>query len=240
MSGSRSDWPGDFHPEFGLLCPSPRRRRGLRFALLSMVATMAVGATMGLAVAHWPDAEALASAGQPNDEQPLAAPIDASPVGHAQESCKAGATQDLVTFFFSSTCASSKPHARHHGARAGNRVATVILGRVDAAPSAPEPVAVAAIEPSQATAGVIATMTEKSTMMSPAPARPALPPKKSKAVSGAVPGAPIALNSPGRALSPQGHAINAAALSAYAATPRFGRDAFDSYDTSRVPFGRFR
>jgi hypothetical protein len=238
MSGSRSDWPVDFHPEFGLLCPSPRRRRGLRLALASMVAIMAVGATMGLAVAHWPDGEALAAAVQPNDEQPLVAPIDASPVGRAQESCKAGASQDLAVFFFGSTCSSGRPHARH-GARAANRVATVILGRVDAAPVAPEPVAVAAIEPSQVTAGVGARTAQKSTNAM-TPAQPALPPKKAKAMSGAAPGAPIALNSPGRALSRQGDAVNAAAVSAYAATPRFGRAAFDSYDASRAPFGRFR
>jgi hypothetical protein len=238
MSGSRSDWPGDFHPEFGLLCPSPRRRRGLRFALLSMVATMAVGATMGLAVAHWPDGEALAAAVQPNDEQPLVAPVDASPVGRAQESCKAGANQDLAAYFFGSTCSSSKPHARH-GARAANRVATVILGRVDPAPAEPDPVAVAAIEPSQVTAGIGARTAQKSTNAM-TPAQPALPPKKAKVVSRAVPGVPIALTPLGRAPSWQSDTVNAATVSAYAATPRFGRDAFDSYDTSRVPFGRFR
>ena len=86
MSGSRSDWPRDFHPEFGLLCPSPRRRRGIRLALVSAVATMAIGATMGLAVAHWPDGEAPVSAGEPNADQSLAVRIDGTPAGPAQES----------------------------------------------------------------------------------------------------------------------------------------------------------
>jgi hypothetical protein len=214
------------------------RRRGLRIALVAMVATMAIGATMGLAVAHWPDGEAPAFTGQPSDEQALGR-TDDSPVARAQESCKAGATQDLAAFFLSSTCGSGRPHARH-GAHAGNRVATVILGRVDAAPAEPEPRAVVAIEPSQITAGADAGTAGKSmNAMTPAPARPALPSKKAKAVSRTVPGAPIALSAP-LASSRQNDTVNAATVNAYAATPRFGRDAFDTYDASRVPFGRFR
>jgi len=60
MSTSLSDWPSvpDFHPEFGLLCPSPRRRRSLRLAMASVIVGMAIGATMELAVAHWRDSDA--------------------------------------------------------------------------------------------------------------------------------------------------------------------------------------
>src|SRR5882757_447961 len=87
MSSSRSDWPAvpDFHPEFGRFCRSPRGRCGLRFAMVSIVAVVAIGATMGLAVAHWPDGDALGTTVRPMDEQPLVAGIEASPVARAQE-----------------------------------------------------------------------------------------------------------------------------------------------------------
>src|SRR5258708_26382696 len=136
MSRSRSDWPAapDFHPEFGLLCPSPRRRRSLRLVVLSVVSTMAIGATMGLAVAHWHDGEGLASTVQPMEglagaleipagaaqRSATAADVDALPAADAHESCKAGVS-DLAAFFLNPTCGSSRLHARH-GARAGNRV----------------------------------------------------------------------------------------------------------------------
>ena len=56
----------DYHPEFGLLCPSPRRRRGMRLAALCAVTAMAIGATMGLAVARWPaSGDGLAAASEP-------------------------------------------------------------------------------------------------------------------------------------------------------------------------------
>ena len=58
MSQPRSDWPAtDFHPEFGFLCPSPRRRRSIRRAVVCIMAGMAIGATVQLAVAHWRDSD---------------------------------------------------------------------------------------------------------------------------------------------------------------------------------------
>src|SRR6202043_1661083 len=154
----------------GFLCPSPRRRRAIRVAVLSIATTVAIGATMGLAVAHWSDGGGQAS--QQMDRQPpagglahpanstkhslSAAGVDASPVTPVpvtlrQEPCNAGAI-DPAAFFFNPACGSRRFHARH-GARATTRVATFILGRVDAAPeptgSAPTRLAVAANEPSQ-------------------------------------------------------------------------------------------
>jgi len=256
MSRSHSDWPAvpDFHPEFGLLCPSPRRRRSLRLVVLSVVTTMAIGATMGLAVAHWPDGEGLASTVQPMEgpagklgipasatqRSEIAAGVDALPAANAHESCKAGAG-DLATFFLNPTCGSSKLHARH-GGRAGNRVATVVIGRTDAAPATQTPVAAAAIEPSQAikSASVAGGATEKSA--TPAMAQP---PKKPKTISPPRLGAPIALTPPGSGLGRQN-----AVADANASPPRFGRDSFDTHgDTSRVTtlqsgfdasFGRYR
>jgi hypothetical protein len=258
MSSSRSDWRAvpDFHPEFGFLCPSPRRRRAIRLAVLSIATTVAIGATMGLAVAHWSDGGGQAF--QTMDRQPPAgvlahpansttrslpatdvdaspvtpAPVTPAPVTLGQESCNAGAI-DLGAFFFNPTCGSHRFHARH-GARAANRVATVILGRVDAAPdptgAAPTRLAQGATEPSQ--------VADKSTN----PLTP--PPKKRKALSGA----PI--NPPPHELSRQNDLLNGGMVSAYASTPKFGREPADPYRAKSrstalqssldAPFGRLR
>jgi hypothetical protein len=125
----------DFHPEFGLLSPSPRRRRALRLATLVVLATLATGATMGLAVAHRTGGEGLAVSSQTVEEQLPARPFDIganSPqLARAQASCQAGTSDDMAAFFLNPSCGGRKPHARH-GAQPANRVATVILGRVDA------------------------------------------------------------------------------------------------------------
>jgi hypothetical protein len=137
MSSSRSGSPlaPDFHPEFGLLCPSPSRRRALRLGPVAILATLAVGATMGLAIAHRTDAEGLAVASLTVEEQPPARPFDISAnspqLTRAQASCQAGTSEDLAALFLNPSCGSRKPHARH-GARETSRVATVILGRMDA------------------------------------------------------------------------------------------------------------
>jgi hypothetical protein len=249
MSSSRSDWPAgpDFHPEFGFLCPSPRRRRAIRVAVLSIATTVAISATMGLAVAHWtdgggqasqidrpPPAGVLAHPANSSKRSLPAAGADASPVTPVpvtlrQESCNAGAT-DPAAFFFNQACGSRRFHARH-GARANNRVATVILGRVDAAPEATgSRLAVAANEPSQTA--------DKSTNPLTAP------PRKRKAL----PDAPItpAAREPSR----QNDMLNGGMVSAYASTSKLGREPFEPYrDKSRstalqssfdAPFGRLR
>jgi hypothetical protein len=136
LSNSRSGWPlgPDFHPEFGLLCPSPRRRRALRLATVAVLAVLGIGATMGLAVAHRTDGEGLAAALLTVQEQLPARPFDISAnpgdVTRAQASCQAGASEDLAASFLNPSCGARKPHARH-GAREANRVATVIIGRMD-------------------------------------------------------------------------------------------------------------
>jgi uncharacterized low-complexity protein len=137
MSNSRSGWPlaPDFHPEFGLLCPSRRRRRALRLGTIAVLATLAIGATMGLAVAHRTDAKGLAAASLTVEEQPPARSFDISAnsgeLTRTQASCQAGTSEDLAALFLNPSCGARKPHAKH-GARETNRVATVILGRMDA------------------------------------------------------------------------------------------------------------
>ena len=125
----------DFHPELGLLCLSPRSSRAMRLATVAVLAALATAATMGLAVAHRTDGEGLAASSRPMDEQLPARPFDiaanSSQPARAQANCQAGTSGDMAALFLNPSCGARKPHARH-GAQATNRVATVILGRVDA------------------------------------------------------------------------------------------------------------
>jgi hypothetical protein len=143
MTRTRSDWPAapDFHPEFGFLCPSARKRRGLRLATALLVTTLAIGATMGFAVEHRSDEVAPVAAA----EQPLPGSTSAADPTRTRETCDEDLVKGLATYFLNinSRCGASKPHARH-GARTANRVATVIIGRTQALPAVP---AAAAVEP---------------------------------------------------------------------------------------------
>jgi len=191
MSTLHADWPStpDFHPEFGVLCPSPRRRRGMRLVMASVMAGMAVAATIELAVAHWRDRDvALAPAVTPIDEALLveraavpaaldsprasarpstsAAAADGLIARRPQGLCKEAGGKDLAAAFLNPTCGSGKAHARH-GARTNYRVATVIVGRTDSLP--------APAEPSHAATGTAG----KATASTPQPVeRPALPKKQ--------------------------------------------------------------
>lgn len=170
----------DYHPEFGLLCPSPRRRRGIRLAALCAVTTLAIGATMGLAVARWPaSGDGLAAASEPANSSPLAQ-VSASggvkPLGH--KSCKpekVDSFSDLLALFLAPDCGSSN-HVRH-GAREANRVANVIIGRTDAAPApAPAPTA----ENTAAPVEVKPADADKTSNVATAAVEPTKAPKKPK------------------------------------------------------------
>ncbi len=216
MTSSRSDWAAApaFHPEFGFLCPSARKRRGLRLAAALVATTLAIGATMGFAVEHrtdevGPGAAAVAAEPALPQATPAADPI------RARETCKGDLNQGLATFFLNinSPCGSSKPHARH-GARIANRVATVIIGRTEALPPAPAPTAV---EPSQVDSGKAEGPASVTTA---APERTASPKKpKTKTPAMALAASPAV----------------SAAVSAYAAVPR---SAVRSYQPrSYQPYG---
>jgi hypothetical protein len=151
------DWPVTpaFHPEFGLLCPSPRWRRRLRLALTVLLAGIGIAGTIELAFAHWRDRDAAAqimSAGPVDDERfveaaaipqlsgiPVASvPSSAPSVAleartlPQQGSCK-DAAKDLAASFLNSACRPGKAHI-HHAGRTPSRVATVIVGRMDSQP----------------------------------------------------------------------------------------------------------
>jgi hypothetical protein len=189
MSSFRPEWAArpDFHPEFGYLCHSPRRRRRLRLVLAAAVAALGVGATMALAGAHRGDAEGDGLAPTVQADMRLDSATPSTPAGGAaasvaptQSTCKSAATADPAASFLSVTCRSSKLHARH-GARAAYRVAIVVPVRSDVPPASTEdaskPVAPTANGPS----GVAAGAQEPAAAMSPAPTVHATPrPRKPK------------------------------------------------------------
>jgi hypothetical protein len=215
MPSSHPGWspPPDFHPEFGRLCPSARRRRGMRLAVVSIMATLAIGASMGLAALPKEPIAGVRDLSASSMQRSVTAADVASPVTRAQESCETGAMHALAAIFLDSTCGTAKGHARH-GGHVPNRVATVIIGRTDAsaAPTtSPATAAAVAIEPSQAAGSGV----EKSTAsMTPPLERRASRPKAK---------------------------TNSGAPDPYASIPRSGRDSYEAYDRSRyvAPQSRF-
>jgi hypothetical protein len=215
MSTLGSDWPPtpDFHPEFGFLCLSPRRRRRMRLALTFVMAGMAIGATMELALAHWRDKGVVPSAAVRSVDEELtdvhsaippaldrlivspppsasAAEADGLLATRPQEICKKLDARDLAAAFLNPRCRLGTVHA-HHGARTTYGVATVIVGRTDTPPTpvAPEPpAAVKLIESSQTPTGTAGKAASTAPVERPAPS------KKPKAVVSA----PIVPNPPTR------------------------------------------
>jgi hypothetical protein len=239
MSTPYPDWSSapDFHPEFGLLCPSPRKRRSMRLVVASVMAGMAIGATIELAVAHWRDGDVAQSpAASSIDDEPLAEgsavhAVPDIPVASArppaptadtaeltalrpQEFCKDAGTKGLAAAFLNPTCGSARPHTRRSG-RTTYRVATVIVGRTESPPAPaaaePTPVAVAAIEPPHT---VVAA--GKPTILPAQDERPA-PPRKLKPA----PSAPIVLTPPTR------EPARYVGSMAFAAVPRPGSGYYD-------------
>jgi hypothetical protein len=195
----------DYHPEFGLLCPSPRRRRGMRLAALCAVTAMAIGATMGLAVARWPaTGDGLAAASEPENSSPLArvsASGGVTPPAH--KSCKpekVDSFPDLLALFLAPDCGPGN-HVRR-GAREANRVANVVIGRTDAVPTPPAETAAEPVE-------VKATDAEKTSNSAAAAVEPTKSPKKPK-------------------LKPRDPGRQNATLDPYAG-PRFGQEPYDPY-----------
>lgn len=121
MAPSRSDWPGAYHPEFGLLVPSPRRRGTLRLIAAGVVATVAVGTTMGLAGTHRPDRDAPAAptiATEELDYPKTSAPaVDFAPFATGgQNFCNSVSAQDPVAAFLHPDCNAPKLRHGRHGA----------------------------------------------------------------------------------------------------------------------------
>jgi hypothetical protein len=215
MPHSDSPYAPDFHPEFGLLCPSRRRRRSIRLAMVSVIAGMAIGATIELAVAHWRDgdfaqspvatavdeeslAEGTAIQAVPDIPVALARPSTSAAGAYdltatrSQAFCKDTGAKDLAAEFLNPACESVKLHARH-SAQTTSRVATVIIGRAESssAPAAagPMPVTVSAVESSYTVVSAGKTVIPTAQLV-----ERRVPPKKPKAA----PSTPIVLASPNR------------------------------------------
>jgi hypothetical protein len=219
-----------------------------------MMAGMAIGATMELAIAHWRDADVASPVAKAIDVERLAddavvpvaldIPVVSNPVvpirpsastagadektaARPQGVCTDPSVRDMATAFLNPNCGSNKPHARHV-ARTTYRVATMIIGHTDTATVEAAPVAVAAIEPLHAPASVMLKVVPATTLPAERPASP----KKVKVVASA----PMALTPPTREPTQQSAGFNA-----FAATPWPGRS-----ETSRAadlqslggPFGR--
>ena len=131
MASSRSDWSGAYHPEVGLLCPSPRRRRALRLAAACVAGTVIIGTTMGLAGTHRPDRDALAATTIVTEElEPSQAPATAGELAplrlRGRDFCESVSARDPAASFLHPNCSAPKPR---HGGRVAKRPATIILGR---------------------------------------------------------------------------------------------------------------
>jgi hypothetical protein len=239
MSTPHLDSPSapDFHPEFGLLCPSPRRRRSIRLVIVSVITGMAIGATIELAVAHWRDGDVAQSPAATSIEaEPLAEgtairAVPDIPVASARPSrpatgadhltgtspqvfCKDTGAKGLPAEFLNPACEAVKSHARH-SARTISRVASVIVGRAEASP------APAAAEPMLVTVGTVKSFHTvisdgKTVIPTPQPVQRQMPAKKPRAA----PSAPIVLAAPTREPIQQG-------AFGFAATSRSGSGYYD-------------
>jgi hypothetical protein len=187
----------NFHPEFGYLCPSPRLRRQLRKAAMTVLAGMAIAA----ATAHMlssvlvprPPGEVVAENSGEKPLPPLAAavlpplaaavlppimpaPLQASAAAfaRAQASC-----DDPSASFLALQCQPGKAgkgrltRSARLAQGASRRVATVPIGRIDPAPEAEQ--STAAGPPAEAAPTVLAT---DEALLAPPPQKPAKPAKK--------------------------------------------------------------
>ena len=145
-----SEWP-EFHPEFGLFCPSVRQRRIFRFATLCLMTIMVVGASRVLAAAHRPELEEtyLASLGNDEDATPEAAPATPEaedPVlPRPPDPCAGLGHDDLAGYFLNPSC---KLQGRKGQRNNEYRVATYIIGHIEPQPMIPSAatVRIAALE----------------------------------------------------------------------------------------------
>jgi hypothetical protein len=201
----------DSHPEFGLLCPSPARRRRLRFATRCALAGLAIAGMVELAAAHWfapaPSA-GVGSMGEVSLAQSQSAPTAAGIASNAAPmSIAAPATdefsrdrptscqsdlKDPASAFLNPAC-SRQARVRHPGRH--HEVATWIIGRTDAPPasSPTEAAPVPAAEPPQSASPAPPKASNNQTA-----GRAAAPPAKKTSPNG-----PTELPSPTRAPAQQ-------------------------------------
>jgi hypothetical protein len=188
----------DSHPEFGILCPSPRRRRRIRTAMVSALAIIAAGAMIKLAGAHRQGSDLAAARATEGTEQaavadheglskPLAAPsvlaqssTSAADVGGLTAppqggQCKESSGPNLASTFLNPVCGQS--HLKHAG-RNPHKVLTVIIGRSEPPPASETSVAAAPTDASHPSAGAAGSPATTQPIEHPA----SLPKKKTTSV----------------------------------------------------------
>jgi hypothetical protein len=138
-----AEWP-EFHPEFGLLCPSARQRRFARVATVFFITIMVVGASRVLAAAHRPSPEDTYLAMLLKDEAPVDPPIqvallsedtdEATPAPPA-DPCKSLSPDDLAGYFLNPGCKIQGRRGQHHINNVSRGVATFVFARVEPPPA---------------------------------------------------------------------------------------------------------
>jgi hypothetical protein len=159
----------NFHPEFGYLCPSARLRRKVRGAVIALAAGTVIAASMALALLPQLAPQSPGDRGRQESARsatvlpPIDQAADLKATGVAEEGLPAAtiaravateraaasraqaACDDLSGSFLAPQCQLGKAgksratHTAHAPHDAGNRVATVAIGRADAAPQEAAP-----------------------------------------------------------------------------------------------------
>lgn len=117
-----SEWP-EFHPEFGLFCPSVRQRRAARLATIFFMSLMVIGASRGLAASHRPDRDetilatlaaedAVERAQMPELTTPASGEAAAAPV-RPEDPCKGFGLDDFSASFLNPACKIQGRHGQH-------------------------------------------------------------------------------------------------------------------------------
>jgi len=205
----------------------------MRLAMACVMAGVAIGATMELAIAHWRDSDAVSPVASSIDREfpaedtavltisdvPIVSvphtastPDAGAPPTRRQGVCKEVGIEDMAAEFLNPTCGPGQPRWRH-ATRATSRVATMIVGHIEPmhAAAEPPPVSQATVEPPHAAVSTALKVAASTTQ----PIKRAVPsPKKPKVA----PIAAIVLAPPtSEPIQPE------AGFSAFAAVPRLGR-----------------
>jgi hypothetical protein len=129
----------DFHPELGYLLPTPRKRRQIRRVAMTASAAVVVAAISAFALAHREGgfggrgdfvSAAAAAVAPTTDEMPAIAPVrpiavtDVSGALPAPPFC-----QDLLGSFIDPQCRPGKPRKSRTARRASSQVVSIPIGR---------------------------------------------------------------------------------------------------------------
>jgi hypothetical protein len=127
-----SEWP-EFHPEFGLLCPSNRQRRFVRLATIFVMSIIVIGASRGLAAAHRADPDEMFVAMLPHDDDLPVEMAALEPTGSDEipapprDPCKGLGPDDLAGYLLNPGCKIQGRHGQHKS----SRLTVITAGRIE-------------------------------------------------------------------------------------------------------------